>query len=178
MKKCNKCNQEKPFECFRKDSREKDGYRYTCTECLLGRLPHEKATIEKLCKKCNTIKPLDSFGFVNKKKNLKNSDCKQCKNKTKTEKLKNTGVNKIKCHKKRLNKYHITQIEFNLLLTNQNNKCKICATPFIKTPHIDHCHITGVVRGLLCHGCNIALGGFRNNIESLKSAILYLEQST
>ena len=36
--------------------------------------------------------------------------------------------------------------------------CAICVLPLTKH-HIDHCHTTGKVRGLLCHRCNTRLGG-------------------
>ena len=41
---------------------------------------------------------------------------------------------------------------------------------------IDHDHTTGQVRGLLCDSCNPALGGFKDNIESLQKAIDYLKE--
>lgn len=47
---------------------------------------------------------------------------------------------------------------------------KICALA------IDHDHKTGDIRELLCHGCNTGIGKFKDNIELLKSAILYLEK--
>lgn len=39
---------------------------------------------------------------------------------------------------------------------------------------VDHCHVSGRVRGLLCHRCNTALGLFRDDPEVLKRAIEYL----
>jgi hypothetical protein len=56
---------------------------------------------------------------------------------------------------------------------SQENKCWICES---KTSLVvDHDHSTGKVRGLLCSLCNTSLGGFKDNIESLKKAIEYLE---
>lgn len=45
-----------------------------------------------------------------------------------------------------------------LLAAYQRNACAICISPFTKTPHMDHCHDTGTVRGLLCGRCNTAEG--------------------
>jgi len=41
----------------------------------------------------------------------------------------------------------------------QGGGCALCPAPLGK-PHVDHDHNTGVVRGLLCHRCNIRLGGW------------------
>ncbi len=66
-------------------------------------------------------------------------------------------------------KYGIALGDFNRLLDKQNNRCAICkqCPPLIKakwgfaqTLHVDHCHRTGVVRGLLCVRCNQSIGRF------------------
>ena len=65
------------------------------------------------------------------------------------------------------------------MLEAQNGRCKICGTD---TPmgtgafHVDHCHMTNKVRGLLCHKCNVGLGHFNDNISLLSTAILYLNE--
>ena len=46
-----------------------------------------------------------------------------------------------------------------------------------KSPHIDHCHITGKIRKLLCIRCNNALGFLDDSIERLKLCIQYLENN-
>lgn len=65
---------------------------------------------------------------------------------------------------------------FQLMLAVQQNACGICKEPFVKTPHVDHCHKTEEVRGLLCNLCNVALGGFRDSLEVLENAKEYLTQ--
>jgi hypothetical protein len=64
------------------------------------------------------------------------------------------------------------------IINSHNGFCNICGT---KNPgksrknfSIDHDHKTGVVRGLLCHSCNVGLGHFSDNIDLLKKAIKYL----
>lgn len=75
-------------------------------------------------------------------------------------------------------KYGLKDSDVNLIKHQQKSKCKICLTSF-KTMldrhmHIDHEHETNIVRGLLCHSCNTALGGFKDNIQLLKTAIRYI----
>jgi 5-methylcytosine-specific restriction endonuclease McrA len=70
--------------------------------------------------------------------------------------------------------YGISVEEYENLLAKQNGKCAICGNLFVKTPYVDHDHITGKVRGLLCHQCNSGLGYFKDNLELLNKAVNYL----
>ena len=70
---------------------------------------------------------------------------------------------------------------YDRMLTEQAGKCKICQTTDPKGKgsfHVDHCHSTGVIRGLLCHHCNLGLGHFQNSPTLLHAAISYLAEST
>lgn len=40
--------------------------------------------------------------------------------------------------------------------------------------HVDHCHDTGRIRGVLCINCNMGIGYFKHDIELLRKAIEYL----
>jgi Recombination endonuclease VII len=56
-------------------------------------------------------------------------------------------------------KYGLEKEQYEELLSIASGKCQACNRPFGKDgPHIDHCHNTGVIRGVLCHGCNTAEG--------------------
>lgn len=78
--------------------------------------------------------------------------------------------------------YGITIKQYNEMLAKQKGVCAICegceksTAPSGKTRPLalDHCHSTGMVRGLLCSRCNRALGFFGDSIPSLKKAISYL----
>ena len=65
------------------------------------------------------------------------------------------------------------------MLVEQNNVCKICSNEFksTKDTHIDHCHNSDTVRGLLCNSCNMALGQFNDNTDNMDNAIRYLQNS-
>ena len=76
---------------------------------------------------------------------------------------------------RRIKRYGMTSESLKLMVINQGNKCKICFQPFNKPYHIDHCHKTNKIRGLLCTRCNLALGLFKDDILRLESAIRYLQ---
>lgn len=66
-----------------------------------------------------------------------------------------------------------------------SGNCSICGSSEtvtrsgrVRRPSIDHCHRTGVIRGLLCSGCNSGLGLFDDDPARLRAAAEYLEQYT
>ncbi len=74
--------------------------------------------------------------------------------------------------------------DYNKLLELQANKCQICqkeiktaAKPTPNRACIDHDHLTGQIRGLLCHTCNLGLGFFQDNPTFLRHAYTYLEEA-
>ncbi len=72
--------------------------------------------------------------------------------------------------------YGLTREKYDLMVASQNGLCAICRNPPGKKGLvIDHCHDTGVVRGLLCHSCNIGLGALGDTAEALHRAIKYLD---
>lgn len=75
-------------------------------------------------------------------------------------------------------KYGITLEQFQALLASQDNKCAICRNPFAnsKDAHVDHCHKTQLVRGVLCYRCNHGLGKFLDNPTFLESAASYVRK--
>ena len=83
---------------------------------------------------------------------------------------------KLKSKSNRLKKYGLTTESYSTFLDKQNNCCALCLKQFTSTPHIDHDHTTGKVRGLLCYPCNSGLGQFEDDIERLQRAISYLKQ--
>lgn len=70
--------------------------------------------------------------------------------------------------------YNISLEDYNKLLKDQNYKCAICEKE--KDLHIDHCHKTGKIRGLLCSICNRALGIFGDDEEGISKVLRYLKK--
>lgn len=82
----------------------------------------------------------------------------------------------------RLKKYGITPDEYRRILNDQNEGCAICGSRDSgcskrERLHVDHCHESGKVRGLLCTNCNQGIGKFKDEPERLRAAARYLEAS-
>jgi len=80
-----------------------------------------------------------------------------------------------------LKKYGITLTKYNELLKAQKGRCASCGADRsdqrVATLHVDHCHSTGKVRGLLCTNCNQGIGKLGDNVSGLLDAVHYLLQS-
>lgn len=78
----------------------------------------------------------------------------------------------------RLRGFSLSVEGYDALLESQRGGCAICGET-CKTGRrlaVDHDHETGVVRGLLCANCNVALGNLGDSVERLAAAIVYLER--
>ncbi len=80
-------------------------------------------------------------------------------------------------------KYGITAERYFEMLATQDGKCAICRSSepggrFKNNRfHVDHCHTSGTVRGLLCNACNHLLGCAKDRQEVLRAAASYLDTS-
>lgn len=74
-----------------------------------------------------------------------------------------------------IRRYGITTEGLNVLLEAQENKCAICGKQ--EKLHVDHCHVTKKIRGLLCQPCNCALGLLGENFSTLIRAADYIRRS-
>lgn len=123
-------------------------------------LHNEIRMTTKYCPSCNAVKSVDQFGkHKGRKFNLADS-CKECRN-----------------HKMVLKRHGITQEQLESMFLAQNYECAICHIHqnYLENQlSVDHCHSTGVIRGLLCSECNLMLGKARDSVLILESAIQYL----
>lgn len=84
----------------------------------------------------------------------------------------------------RLRSYGLTVAQEDALLLASQGKCETCGDTFAekrRTPDkqghaIDHCHVTGKVRGLLCHNCNVAIGLVQERPTVLEALASYLRK--
>jgi len=75
--------------------------------------------------------------------------------------------------------YGITLEARNIMIAGQGSVCAVCRNSDwgSKGPTVDHNHITGAIRGILCMNCNRAIGLLRDNPKTLRAAADYLERT-
>ena len=149
----------------------------------------------KKCTKCGIEKPLDKFSRRSDRPLGVISHCKECCAKWQREgrskyrgQWRDWPQDKKERHmywdrNARLKrKFGIDSARYHEILAEQGGKCAICdssdpGSRRNKHFHVDHCHTTGVVRGLLCAHCNTAIGSMRDSPERLRAAVAYLERT-
>ncbi len=124
-------------------------------------------------KSCNSCGETDISKLV-----VDNSRPQGCRNECKICRKKSYKSGSIKDHHLRRN-YGMTLEDFNRMVIEQNGCCLICKkhqSELTNSLNVDHCHITGKVRGLLCGNCNAGIGNLKDSIGLLVSAIEYLKK--
>ena len=138
------------------------------------------------CSKCGIVKDVSEFSKRPSRKRGYQYACKECMRgyrESRKEEVKEYNSKYYGSNKDRLNsymkfwKYGITPQQFNLLFESQGGCCAICGrhqSEFKQSLCIDHCHITGTIRGLLCTDCNRGIGGLQDKPNVCLKAHKYL----
>lgn len=170
---CYKCKEIKPIIDFAKYKTEN-----ICKKCATKRQKERRDRIKasppvipingkKKCSKCQKVKSLDKFGICVGNLDRRTYHCKRCHS---------DGFYK--------RTYNISLKEVLEKAKNQGGVCQICKkTKKPETNHqffplvVDHCHITGKIRGLLCSKCNRCVAGVEYFLKEklLDKAIEYIK---
>ena len=174
---CTKCKIEKSTKEFYKATNNKTGLSYWCIDCSKRHVPPESGhylkmgTKTKVCKRCKVEKLVEEFHKQTKSKDGLSGVCKKCYH------IYYSKYSEAQRNKFLLKTYGIDQAEYDSVLKSQNNVCAICGKTELENGRrlsVDHSHVTGEVRGLLCKMCNKGIGMFEDSVEVLESAIKYL----
>lgn len=123
----------------------------------------------KICSRCKKTKSIDDFA-KSKTKTLQ-AYCRRCNTDYKRDWIK-SNREEVKWNQI-WTKYRLRQDDYEMLLERQDGRCVICSTIMTK-PYVDHDHLTGRVRGLLCQQCNTLVGWIECNLHLLEDIRLYL----
>lgn len=147
--------------------------------CFFGKNKGSKDGLECYCKECRKLKDKLYFNSHSKKRNLESQRRWRELNKYRIREQRK--INKEKdVERVLLKKYNISIEKYNEMLKIQNGGCDICKEkPFKRRHAVDHNHLTGKIRGLLCVTCNGGLGYFKADSHYtglLEKAIEYVRK--
>lgn len=173
MKRCCICKKDLPLDSYNKNIRTKDKLQTACRGCqkekydiyrrehpqiayARNRAYYKRHHMEMLSRKRDYIQRIGKDEYR-----------KQYQKHSMTAKFKRYGLSEEKYHEMR---------------NDQGQKCAMCFVLFREDPrsiHIDHCHETGRVRGILCSGCNLFLGRIESPSypKRLEIATAYLRKT-
>ncbi|KMS70823.1 endonuclease VII [Streptomyces viridochromogenes] len=176
-RQCRRCKRSLSLSAFAKNGDRPDGLQVWCRECVaeygatryrprreaMGKQVREKVDApagHKLCRTCGEVKSHSEWHRNGTAPDGLSTRCKACR-----------AVRGRQDHLWR--KYGITEAERDELVASQGGVCCICLAALPE--HVDHCHETGRVRGVLCFSCNAALGQFKDRPDVIRRAAAYVE---
>lgn len=131
---------------------------------------HKKQGIQSRCKDCNKAKAL-AYHQANRAHCIARKKAWHRKHPADKEAVRDRMYRRS---------YGYTLAQYNKQLAAQEGVCPLCRRP--PDPEdgrryaLDHCHTTGLMRGVLCSACNGGLGCFRDDVDRLLRAAAYLEE--
>ena len=179
-KKCPDCGVVRPLVEFGVNASRPDGLAFYCKICFrrrtnehyrrrrqaAGALVRERyvgPADHKRCADCAQMKPLSEFHRAPQQSGGYNCYCKACRKRQNRE----THLSRT---------YGLTVAAYDAMVEGQGGVCACCRE---RTPqHVDHDHVTGVVRGVVCFRCNSGIGQFDDRADLMRNAIDYLERTT
>lgn len=172
---CSACKGEFPTSSFHKATKTTRGYQYKCKACTS--LIDTNLTPERRATK---LKNLEQWRIANpgKKKEQKRRHYEKHKDRI-DQRAKDWYENNKERHINNalLRKYGVTLDQYNLLRAQQDFRCAVCdahETDIGKQMFVDHDHVTGKIRKLLCTKCNVGIGMLQDNPDIMERAAKYI----
>lgn len=160
MKRCRHCGLLKPLDEFYTDRKARDGCRPECTQCNLAIRAAKYRDNPR-----PAIERAQRWRDENRERYLENQRRYVADGRK--------AISSRKSHLQR--KYGMTLEDFEVKLAGQGGGCAMCGTSTVRVDNIDHDHLTGKVRGILCFRCNAAIGQLDDDPGRARALADYLE---
>lgn len=191
-KHCRKCGVSKPLAAFHAARRSADGVASWCKhctrDCVTASRLNKKPKIAvafgmKRCPGCKLELAAELFALDKSTKDSLNCYCKKCSTeiskryyaKNRSEVLRR--VRPVARRKMLKYVYGITEDDYSAMESACGGVCETCGSlgdgDYLC---VDHCHATGIIRGLLCRKCNAALGLVNDSLATLNAMVSYLSK--
>lgn len=192
-RQCKTCGESFYVPRWKLNDVERNQGTYCSRECKHEALTKYAALGEgqKQCTRCGLVKPFEDFPEDKRMLSGRQSACRACarersaqwreKNPERYEALKKQGrserqkLRRFEVHLQQT--YEMTLVDYQEILARQNGLCAVCRNLHVgrgSRLHVDHCHETGRVRGLLCGNCNTAIGLLKEDPALFEAAVRYL----
>ena len=195
---CTKCGESKPIDQYFRGVGYRDGYRRHCkTCCTKAGNDRQRKHGQRTCEKCGATKDASEFhrsrdiyswcrsccgGSLAKWRAENPAAAEEQQTKRAATPARWPGKREYQRAYRLFGKYGLSVAQYDAMCERQDGKCAICGLPPDRsntrsgTLHVDHCHRTGRVRGLLCWPCNSAIGLVYEDRFRLLSAVSYLDK--
>ena len=134
------------------------------------------APADKRCADCEQTKPLAAFHRQPSGQHGRHSYCADCFNRRYRGVKRKPVAPAVRRAQNFKSRYGLSEAKIEQIIASQGGACAICDTR-PKRPVVDHDHATGVVRGILCHSCNIRLPAVEDR-SFVERATAYLGRFT
>jgi hypothetical protein len=132
---------------------------------------------QKRCFKCKQIKPLTDFARHRSRSDGRSADCLSCRRVY----TRQWGKSRKNGTTKAMRQVGFSRKDYDNAYTQQNGTCALCGkcetskhqSGTIKRLAVDHDHVTGKFRGLLCYSCNVKLAVLEDQ-AFVKAAQVYI----
>jgi hypothetical protein len=131
----------------------------------------------KVCNTCKEDKPLSDYNKCKKHADGLAFKCRACARAWAKNNYHNNGGKQKYADYARLKLYGLTPEAYETKFEAQGRSCASCGSTDHngKNFHVDHCHATGAVRGILCHPCNTALGLLQEDPNKITALANYVK---
>lgn len=182
MKVCGTCSMEKSVTEFNKSQSATDGLQWSCRECQRNHSVVRKEIRAAYNKKFREEHPDIANGWSRTYRG-RHPEKRRESARLSAQRARDERPEETSGYARQwllLRQYGMTMDDYDKMFSEQNGVCAVCGRKQTHSPAhngylcVDHDHITGKIRGLLCRKCNMALGHVDDSVHILRNMMEYI----